>query len=832
MKYTFYVKGMSCAACVAHVERAARRAGVSAPRVSLMSGALICETNMKEAELRAALVKHLRAAGYDLLAERKKGADDAEYRAALGRLIASLALCAVLMYVSMGHMAGLPLPAFIINDMRIFCLVQFAITMPVLVINRKYFHGGFGALFSLSPNMDSLIAVGSAASLIYSIFGAVMIFTGHHEYAHDLYFESAAMIPALVSLGKFMENRAKKKANEAVMSLTETMPREAVVLTDDGEKLVPVDALAIGDEILVRAGEIIPADGKVSGGMGSVDESALTGESLPVDKERGDAVSASCILRSGYLHVRVTRSSADFTVRKMIAMLEDAASSKANISRVADKISAVFVPVVIGISLLTFMIWMLLGQTVGVALRFGISVLVVSCPCALGLATPTAIMVGTGLGARNGILIKSAHAPEVFCDVKYILMDKTGTITAGRPTPVAAAGLDRTLLRDLYSLERLSSHPIAMAICAYAEELNVTPLAVFDLDAPVGNGICGVVNGSKIYAGKREYLEQIVPDMTKFPDIVGDGATLIYIYEFVDEGEEKYAILALADEPRPDSARAIEAFRQKGVACVMLTGDNEAAARRVAEAVGIREYRASLMPDEKEKIIREYRARGVVAMVGDGINDAPALMAADVGVAVGAGTEVAIDSADLVLSGSRLTDLLAAHEISRATLRTIKQNLFLSLVYNSVCIPLAAGVLYPLGIFLTPMIAAALMSLSSVSVVTNALRLRRLKIEKNEDESPLVADILEKKEDEEMFGLFKKKPDMQGEDAIAVIRVEGMMCEHCAARVKGAMEALAGVRSASVDLAAKTVTVHADPATFDKDAATAAITAAGYEVVG
>ncbi len=847
MKYKYFVKGMSCAACVAHVERAAKRAGIEEPLISLMSSSITFDSELPEGEVRAALTKNLRAAGYDLIAQQQSK-DDGTYRAEKRNLILSLVLSALLMYVSMGSMVGIT-PKFLTADLRIFCLIQLAITLVVIVINRKYFHGGFGALFSLSPNMDSLIALGSTASLAYSIYGTVMIFLGHEHFAHDLYYESAAMIPALVSLGKFMENRAKKRAGDAVMALSELLPATATL---ENGKTVSVDELTVGDILLVRAGEAIPADGEVTEGHGIVDESALTGESLPADKEEGSTVCAAAILRSGYLIVRVTKSAADFSVKKTISLLEEAASTKANISRIADKISAVFVPAVVAVSLLTTAVWLALGETLSLALLLGISVLVISCPCALGLATPTAIMVGTGLGAKHGILIKSAHALEVFCKTKYILLDKTGTITYGKLVVTDTTASDE-LLSHVYSVERRLSHPISNAISSYAGQKNIPySTKVRGFQAPVGRGVSAIVDDDIIYVGKKEFLDGNGADISNFKDEVENGSTVVYIYEIRKNGEKVYGTITLSDEEKPDSAHAIKEFRKKGVECIMLTGDGKEAAARIAEKVGIREFRASLLPEEKEKILSEYKKKGVCVMVGDGINDAAALASADVGVAIGAGTEVAIDSADLILSGSRLSDLLAAYEISRATLRTIKQNLFLSLIYNSIGIPLAAGVLYPLGITLSPMIAAAAMSLSSVSVVTNALRLRRLELPSIGEfqNCPIPSDIQtavpstpkgeqtirfdavstqnfhqKSKETEPMFDFLKrKKPDFESETKFVTLHVEGMMCEHCAARVKKVLEPFG---EATVNLAEKSVTVNANES-FDLEAAKAAIVDAGY----
>ncbi len=819
MKYKFFVKGMSCAACVAHVERAAKKAGISDPAVNLMSGSLIFESELDGETVKEELSRTLRAAGYDLIVEKSRTEDDGEYRATRRKLIASLVLSALLMYVSMGHMISLPVPSFITQDLRIFCLVQIVIALFVILLNRKYFHGGFGALFSLSPNMDSLIAVGSTASFAYSLYGTVMIFLGHEEYAHDLYFESAAMIPALVSLGKFFENRAKRHAGQAIMAMADLLPQKAIRLCDGEKETVNAEALTVGDRILVRAGEAIPADGEVISGGGSVDESAFTGESIPADKTVGDPVVAATVLRSGYLEISVTKDMSDCAVRKTMALLEEAAASKADIARIADKISAVFVPIVLFLSLLTFGIWLLIGARAGEALRFAVSVLVISCPCALGFATPTAIMVGTGLGAEHGIRIKSAHALEVLCHAKYILMDKTGTMTYGRLFVTDVAG-DDSLISEIYSLERLSSHPVATAVCTYAEEKKIPYFEVKEFSSPTGKGLVGVVNENKVFVGKPDFMVENGFKMSDFPEFVENCGILILAVSVGKNGQRTGA-LSLLDEPKADAKEAISALRQCGIECVMLTGDAEASARRIADTVGICEWHASLLPADKERFVGEYRKKGTTVMVGDGINDAAALMRADVGIAIGAGTEVAIDSADIVLSGQRLSDLLQALRISRATLRTVKQNLFWALIYNSIGIPVAAGILSPFGVVLTPMVAAALMSLSSVSVVTNALRLKWLRLPKNKKE----------KENKEMFGLFKKKKeDFKDTVGVVTLTVEGMMCEHCSARVKGAAEGVAGVLSASVDLGKKTVTLHTDPEAFSMDTLDAAITAAGYEV--
>ena len=740
---------MSCSACVAHVERAAKSVIDGEVTVSLITNSVIVEVDdgEKEENVRQRLTKALRASGYDIIVGDRRALEAAEYKKRTRSLVISLALCSLLMYVSMGSMLGLPRPE-VLDAPLVLALTELLITLPIVIINRKYFGSGISALFAKAPNMDSLIAIGSGASLVYSLFGTAMILlsTSHetaHAYAHDLYYESAAMILALVSLGKFLEERAKKKAGDAVMALSDTLPSVAILYKDGEEKSVGVEEIAIGDVVSVRAGEAIPIDGEIIFGEGSIDESALSGESLPVDKKTGDFANASCTLHDGYIRIKCTRVGRDTSINRIITMLEEAADSKANISRIADKVSAIFVPAVMLVSLVTLVLWLIFG-TSALAFKCAISVLVISCPCALGLATPTAIMVGTGVGASRGILIKSAHALECMRDIKYILVDKTGTLTHGKPFVTGAYGLSDETLGMVYSLEKMSSHPLATAICKYAEERGLSAHEVTDFKNKIGGGLMGSVEGSRCICGKPDFIRENGVELDDFPlDFEGEtvtatkalsrlmerGATAICVY--VREGDvERLGVIGLADKLKESSVDAVKGLTRLGIECVMLTGDNEASARHVANGVGISTLHASLLPEDKAKIIEEYKSRGdgLVAMVGDGINDAPALALADIGIAIGAGTEVAIDSADVILSKSSLSDVLSALDISRATLRTIKQNLFWALIYNSIGIPVAAGLLYPFfGITLSPMIGAAAMSLSSVTVVLNALRLRRMR---------------------------------------------------------------------------------------------------------
>ena len=832
-KIKYGIKGMNCSACVAHVERAARSVFDGEITVSLMTNSmiLVVQDGEEEPALRARLTKALRASGYDLVSEAaatSKGAAE-EYRRTKRTLMISIVLCVILMYFTMGHMIRLPLPPLFHKQPIWHAAVQIVLMAPVLWLNRKYFRGGFGAIFAGAPNMDSLVALGSSASVIYSAVNVVLIAMGQAERLHDLYFEAAAMIVTLVSLGKFLEGRAKKKAGDAVMSLSETIPSEAVVLRGEEEETVPVSEVAVGDTVVVRAGEAVPVDGEILWGEGSLDESALTGESLPVDRAVGERVSASSILRDGFIRIKCTRVGEDTSIGRIITLLEEAASSKANISRVADRVSGIFVPVVAGISLVTLVIWLLVGGGISMAFRCAVSVLVISCPCALGLATPTAIMVGTGMGAKYGILIKSAHALEDLRAVKYVLFDKTGTITHGRPRVTDAYFEDSGLCALAYSLEKQSSHPLATAVCDYASAEGFEALAVEDFASPVGRGLMGRVAGRRVVVGKRAFVEEmcgVLPTAADTAELgfLSTGATTVCVAAEENDGY-RFGVFAIADTVKETAKDAVSGLHGLGIECVMLTGDNKAAAEAVARQVGIRTVYASLLPDDKERLVREYSARGKCAMVGDGINDAPALARADIGIAIGAGTEVAVDSADVILSGSSLSDVLGAIDISRATMRCIKQNLFWALIYNVISVPVAAGALASVGVLLTPMIGAAAMSVSSVCVVLNALRLRtfrpRLREERRDCDTNCQINQNRDKGEEDMFGFGKKQKE--------VISVEGMMCQHCAARVKDALMAVEGVKKVDIDLDAKTATVTAGEG-FDAEAARAAIVAAGYKV--
>ena len=746
-KIKFGVKGMSCAACVAHVEASAGKVcGRENVSVSLLTNSITvtAEDGVNEKVLFNDLKKALKKGGYTLVSDSAdtEASDKTENRRAFVKLILSCAITAVLMYVAMGAMIGLP-TLTLLNDHRVSACVQLALTLAVVALNFKFYKNGFSALVRLSPNMDSLIAIGSCASLAYGTAMLVMIFVAFsrgdaqavHEYAHGLYFESAAMILTLVSLGKTLEGRAKANARAAIGKLASMLPDTVTVLKDGKTQTVPVSELRVGDVVGIKAGETLPADGVIIVGEGSFDESALSGESIPVEKGVGNSVSAVCTLVGGYVEIRIEKIGKDTALARIIALLEDAASSKAPIERLADRVSKVFVPVVISISLATLAVWLIATRDVSRALDCAVSVLVISCPCALGLATPTAVMVGTGRGAARGILFKSAQALENLHTVKYFLTDKTGTLTEGKPSVtdiIAVDGTQAELLRAAYSAEAMSSHPLASAVCREAEARGIEKAQTSDFVNTVGMGITAVLDGKTCLVGRTDFVARAVADIDKLQraeSIIGELEAVGKTAVCVCLDGRVLGVIGIADKIRTDSVRAISELKRRGIRTVMLTGDNPRTANAVATECGIDEVYAQLLPEDKEKKIAEYRSRGRCAMAGDGINDAPALAAADIGIAIGAGTDVAIDCADVVLSKNSLCDAVGAISLSSAAVRVIKQNLFWALLYNCVCIPVAAGVLYPiLGLTLSPMIASAAMSFSSVCVVLNSLRLRKKKI--------------------------------------------------------------------------------------------------------
>lgn len=836
-KLRYDVRGMSCAACVAHVEHAAAKiCGEENITVSLITNSLTVtvDDSVDESKLALQLGKALKDAGYTLedqasSAEKKRSIADDEFYSGLRRLIISSVITALLMLVAMGHMVGIPTPDIFINHPYLFGLLQLALALPVVIINFKFFKNGFAALFRLSPNMDSLIAIGSSASLIYGAVAVALMLAGElnenyslvEQYRHNLYFEGAAMILTLVTLGKTLEGKARANAASAVGKLASMMPDSVSVLRDGEFVSLPLSEVSVGDILEVKAGETIPVDAFVTEGEGAVDESAISGESIPVEKSVGSPVSAVCTLQSGYIRIRADKVGKDTTLSKIITLLEDAAASKAPISRIADKVSAVFVPIVIAISLLTALLWIVISGDFNMAFNCAVSVLVISCPCALGLATPTAIMVGTARGAKLGILIKSAEALENLHSVKYFLTDKTGTLTEGKPriTEVVSEECDESyLLKIAYSAEIMSSHPLALAICegALSEGFEKSEaLEAVDFSSVTGKGIKVTLKNENenevCLIGTPKFLAEggipmpLSAESTMFM-IEAEGNTVVA----VGFGKRFLGLIAVADGVRKDSKEAIENLKKMGVTPVMLTGDNERSAFSVGKECGIDEIRSRLMPEDKERIIREYSEKGRTAMVGDGINDAPALASADIGIAIGAGTDVAIDCADVVLSKSSLTDAVSAISLSRATITTIKQNLFWAFIYNAICIPVAAGALYPLlGLSLSPMIASAAMSFSSICVVLNSIRLRYKKIY-----------IYKSQEDSDMFGKTKT----------VAFSVEGMMCNNCKAHVEKALLAVKGVKSAEASLENKNVVVAVKDSVSEKTLKKA-VTDAGYKVL-
>ena len=817
MKLTFTVTGMTCAACSARVEKVSRAVpGVKTADVNLLAGTMQAELdNMDTAK---ALMAAVESAGYHafLPGETKKEPKNDELKEMKKRIIGSALSLIVLMYFTMGHMVGLPVPRWYhgLENAVVAALLQFFLTLIPVYLNRVYYSRGLKALWHRSPNMDSLIAVGSLAALIYGVAALLrMAFgLGHGDwelvrrYSENLYFESAAMILTLITLGKFLEARAKGRTGDAIRALMDLSPKTATIRTENGEVAVPVEQVHPGDTVIVRAGGAIPVDGVVISGRGSADQSALTGESVPVEKQTGDTVAAATILSEGYLEFRAEKVGQDTTLAQIIRMVEQAGGSKAPIARLADKIAGVFVPVVMVIAAATFVIWMLLGQDMEFSLNCAVSVLVISCPCALGLATPVAIMVGTGRGAQLGVLFKNAQALENLHHVDTVVLDKTGTLTTGKPevTDILPGAVSEAELLNLAaSLETPSEHPFAKAIC----KKNGSSLVenVENFRTIPGQGVSGVIGGTIYYGGNAQLMKQLGVTVPDYPALAGQGKTPLY---FADEKGRYLGAIAAADVLKETSVSAVEAMQKAGLQVVMLTGDNAATAKAIAAKAGISQVISDVLPTDKAGAVQTLQEQGRrVLMVGDGINDAPALVTADVGMAIGAGTDIAMESADIVLMGDSLGAVSDAIALSRATIRNIRQNLFWAFFYNTLGIPIAAGVLYlPFGITLSPMLGAAAMSMSSVFVVTNALRLRYFR--KKTPEAPAI---------------IKEEPKME-----TVITVNGMMCNHCKARVEKVCKEVPGVEDALVDLAAKTVTItgNADIAAVKK-----AITDADYEVV-
>ena len=799
----YTVTGMSCAACSARVEKAVSKVpGVTACSVSLLTNSMGVEGTASQADIIKAVVdagygasvkgEETAAASVSYQAEEEALADH-ETPVLKKRLLASLGFLMVLMYFSMGHMMwGWPVPAFFENNHVAMGLLQLLLAAIVMVINQKFFISGFRGLLHKAPNMDTLVALGSGASFVWSTYALFALsdaqlrgdMDGVMTYMHEFYFESAAMILTLITVGKMLEARSKGKTTDALKGLMKLAPKTAVVLRDGKETTVPIAQVRKGDVFVVRPGENIPVDGVVLEGSSAVNESALTGESIPVDKETGDLVSAATVNQSGFLRCEATRVGEDTTLSQIIKMVSDAAATKAPIAKIADRVSGVFVPAVITIAVLTTFGWLLLGETLGFALARGISVLVISCPCALGLATPVAIMVGNGMGAKNGILFKTAVSLEETGRVEIVALDKTGTITKGEPVVTdllpAEGATEMELLSMAGSLEKKSEHPLAKAVLKKAEEEPVTISEVSEFTALPGNGLSGRLNGEELLGGNLTFISSrvTVPETIKkeAQTLAGEGKTPL----FFAKGGRLAGIIAVADTIKEDSPKAVKELQNMGIHVVMLTGDNERTAKAVGAQAGVDEVIAGVLPDGKESVIRSLKSKGKVAMVGDGINDAPALTRADIGIAIGAGTDVAIDAADVVLMKSRLSDVPAAIRLSRATLRNIHENLFWAFFYNVIGIPLAMGVWIPLfGWQLNPMFGAAAMSLSSFCVVSNALRLNFFDMYRSDRDKKI-----------------KEKKKKETKTMEKTLKVEGMMCEHCEARVKKALEAVPGVESA------------------------------------
>lgn len=798
----YNVTGMSCASCVARVEKAVNKVdGVTSCSVNLLTNSMSVDGDVKSSDVISAVEK----AGYGASLKGNSSKEnktndeplkDTETPKLKKRLFSSLVFLLLLMYISMGHMMwGFPLPSILANNHIAMGLIQLLLTGIIMVINQKFFISGFKALIHRSPNMDTLVALGAGASFIYSVY-ALFAMTNAQvnndmslvmKYMDEFYFESAGMILTLITLGKMLESYSKGKTTNAIKGLMNLAPKKATILVDNAEKVVPIEEVKIGDIFIVKPGENIPVDGVVIEGESAVNESALTGESIPVDKTVGDNVSGATVNQSGFIKCKATKVGEDTTLSQIIKMVSDASATKAPIAKVADKVSGVFVPIVISIAVVTIIVWLLCGATFGNALVRGISVLVISCPCALGLATPVAIMVGNGVGAKNGILFKNATSLETTGKVSYVLLDKTGTITNGTPVVTDIIPSENYTQDDLLSyassLESKSEHPLAKAVVQKAIDSNIKTLDTTDFKLLTGNGVSAKINGKTIVGGSVKHISSIANIDENIIKQADDLATKGKIPLLFVMDNQLLGIIAVADVVKSDSPKAIKELQNMGIKVVMVTGDNEKTAQAIAKESGVDEVIADVLPDGKEKVVTQYKEKGMVAMVGDGINDAPALTRADIGIAIGAGTDVAIDSADIVLMKSKLTDVSGAIRLSRGTLRNIHENLFWAFIYNVIGIPLAAGVWIPIfGWTLSPMFGAAAMSLSSFCVVTNALRLNFLNIRSSKRDRK-IKNITNKKEKNTMT---------------TTLKINGMMCPHCEATVKTALESIDGVTFAEV----------------------------------
>lgn len=829
----YNVTGMSCASCVARVEKAVNKVdGVTSCSVNLLTNSMSVDGDVKSSDVISAVEK----AGYGASLKGNSSKEnktndeplkDTETPKLKKRLFSSLVFLLLLMYISMGHMMwGFPLPSILANNHIAMGLIQLLLTGIIMVINQKFFISGFKALIHRSPNMDTLVALGAGASFIYSVY-ALFAMTNAQvnndmslvmKYMDEFYFESAGMILTLITLGKMLESYSKGKTTNAIKGLMNLAPKKATILVDNVEKVVPIEEVKIGDIFVVKPGENIPVDGVVIEGESAVNESALTGESIPIDKTVGDNVSGATVNQSGFIKCKATKVGEDTTLSQIIKMVSDASATKAPIAKVADKVSGVFVPIVISIAVVTIIVWLLCGATFGNALVRGISVLVISCPCALGLATPVAIMVGNGVGAKNGILFKNATSLETTGKVSYVLLDKTGTITNGTPVVTDIIPSENYTQDDLLSyassLESKSEHPLAKAVVQKAIDSNIKTLDTTDFKSLTGNGVSAKINGKTIVGGSVKHISSIANIdeniIKQADDLATKGKTpLLFVMD-----NQLLGIIAVADVVKSDSPKAIKELQNMGIKVVMVTGDNEKTAQAIAKESGVDEVIAGVLPDGKEKVVTQYKEKGMVAMVGDGINDAPALTRADIGIAIGAGTDVAIDSADIVLMKSKLTDVSGAIRLSRGTLRNIHENLFWAFIYNVIGIPLAAGVWIPIfGWTLSPMFGAAAMSLSSFCVVTNALRLNFLNIRSSKRDRK-IKNITNKKEKNTMT---------------TTLKINGMMCPHCEATVKTALESIDGVTSAEVSHESGTAVVTLSKE-INEDVLKKAVVDKGYTV--
>lgn len=838
MNKKFNVTGMTCSACSASVEKAVKKLeGINSVSVNLLTNSMVVHYN-EEAIDENNIIEAVTSAGYgasvfsknknEIKVSDKMRVED-EIKEMKKRLIISFAFLIPLMYISMGHMMGLPLPSFLsgLENAISYGMTQFLLALVIVYVNRKYYQVGFKTLFKGSPNMDTLIAIGSSAAMVYGIFAiyrmgyglGIQDFELVEKYHMDLYFESAAMILALITLGKYLEKKSKGKTSEAITKLMDLAPKTATILRNNKEVIVPIEEVLKDDIVIVKPGESIPVDGVIIEGSSSIDQSAITGESIPVEKNIGDKVIAATINKNGYFKFKAEKVGDDTTLAQIISLVEDASSSKAPIAKLADKISGVFVPIVISISIISTIVWLLVGKSFEFSLSIGIAVLVISCPCALGLATPVAIMVGTGKGAENGILIKSAEALETAHKIQTVVLDKTGTITEGKPKVtdiVVNSNINKNeLLKIAASIEKPSEHPLADAIVEKAKKENITLLDVDNFISITGKGIKAEINNKSYYAGNLSLMKENNIDYSKFEKIINDLAKKGKTPLCFSDDSILLGVIAVADTIKPTSKKAIEEFKNMGINIVMLTGDNKNTAEAIRKELNIDKVIAEVLPQDKEKEVRKIQESGKkVAMIGDGINDAPALARADVGIAIGAGTDIAIESADIVLMKSDLLDGVTTIKLSKAVIKNIKENLFWAFFYNAIGIPLAAGVFYNiLGWKLNPMFGAFAMSLSSVCVVSNALRLKLFKAyDKNIINEENFENEFEEGEDEEM-----KK----------IVRVDGMNCSHCQAKVESALSALDGVSEAKVNLKKKIAVVTLEKEVND-DTLLKAVNDAGF----